>query len=225
MRNRRADVARKEDLKIKQWIAVLASAACLVGCTGIPPEQLKNYAMIVPKENDASAITELDGHAEWHLSGTGVNVAAGQHVIQVTSCPITGTNGCVTQYYRFVAEMGKVYVLRASRQVDIYSRDNMGGIPIGHLHNNNGMDYITDDEFANKQTQVLQLAQQQAVDARTRWQADLPYIRKVGAKICSLNQAIFGFVEQVTDDKLQIRLEPSQQIIWDTPGNWDLCRS
>lgn len=77
---------------------------------------------------------------------------------------------------------------------------------------------------------------------------DLPLIRKIGAQICKrgtvqvgyeqMEVVSVGFVEGITDDKVQIRvsrayfasnpsLSPggfSPSIIWDYPMNWDLCR-
>jgi len=76
---------------------------------------------------------------------------------------------------------------------------------------------------------------------------DLPQIRKIGAQICKrgmvqvgygqMEVVSVGFVEGITDDKVQIRvarayfastpsLSPggfSPSIIWDYPMNWDLC--
>ena len=72
-----------------------------------------------------------------------------------------------------------------------------------------------------------------------RYYAELPAMRRIGAKVCRTEQAntFVGFVENVTDDKLQIRVAQAYvtrtpsvrygdfrpQIIWDYPERWRLC--
>lgn len=77
---------------------------------------------------------------------------------------------------------------------------------------------------------------------------NLPLIRKIGAQICQngmvrvgyeqIKVVSVGYVEGITDDKVQIRVSRayfksnpsvspggfSPSIIWDDPMNWDLCR-
>jgi hypothetical protein len=77
---------------------------------------------------------------------------------------------------------------------------------------------------------------------------NLPLIRKIGAQICKnetvqvgytpIDVVYVGYVEGITDDKVQIRVSRayfksnpsvspggfSPSIIWDDPMNWDLCR-
>lgn len=68
---------------------------------------------------------------------------------------------------------------------------------------------------------------------------DVPLIRKIGTRVCqNTGQFIYvGFVEGMTDDKVQIRISEAllstntfvsvpdfhERIIWDAPVNWSLC--
>jgi hypothetical protein len=120
--------------------------------------------------------------------------------------------------------------------------------PIGDLK---GVAYINklrtlgyktiDDTQREKHASEILAAQRQREGALQESQrlAALPYLRKVGAKVCreQSGNTFVGFVENFTDEKLQIRMTnafvtsvPSFRptgftpgIIWDYPNEWKLC--
>jgi hypothetical protein len=104
------------------------------------------------------------------------------------------------------------------------------------------MGYKTvEDNLREKRAAEVILAQRQRDSALQDSQrlAALPFLRKVGAKVCREQggNTFVGFVENFTDEKLQIRLTnafvtsvPTYRpggftpgIIWDYPNEWKLC--
>jgi hypothetical protein len=64
-----------------------------------------------------------------------------------------------------------------------------------------------------KDKQIVAIAQQYVYEQNL--------VRQIGQKICS--KGVVGFTEQITTNKIQIRLLESQKIIWDSPVLWHPC--
>ena len=100
--------------------------------------------------------------------------------------------------------------------------------------------FMTRDDIAATAAQQRQRDAAARADA-ARAIAELPKLRTVGSKVCRVDDVWVstGFVEQVSADKIQIRvvnvgyvknenLHPGggssgDQIIWDVPSRWRLC--
>jgi len=94
-------------------------------------------------------------------------------------------------------------------------------------------------ERKRQQVQRRQLENRQA-EERSRFAAELPFMRKRGTTVCRIDADGFtyrGFVEDSTDEKIMIRVADAfrtgapnfkpggfqPQIIWDLPSRWRLC--
>lgn len=95
------------------------------------------------------------------------------------------------------------------------------------------------DQRRQEQIAAAKLIQEEKEATKRR---NLPYIRKVGARICqddSMGHSFIGFVENITDEKVQIRISHAvwngnvnanvsgftPSIVWDNPMNWTLCEA
>jgi hypothetical protein len=96
-----------------------------------------------------------------------------------------------------------------------------------------------DDAALDRNKKLMEQRVSEIATANRRKQ-NLPLVRKIGAKICQERQGniiYVGYVESMTDEKVQIRISDayyksnsnvhvnnnSSSIIWDSPLNWDLC--
>lgn len=99
------------------------------GCaTSIPPEQQKNYSLLIPKENtggmvNSTMISKIDGESFYSLAGTSQDVLPGKHEITVTSCFNGSSANCPERHYTLDTKAGLVYVFKG-RDVEIYDRFN-----------------------------------------------------------------------------------------------------
>ena len=211
----------------KNWGMMLLMAVVISGCAGngIPPEEIKNYALVEGGRGNALGLFERS-----------VNVLPGMHTFTTTtSCSY---RDCPTITYRFQAEAGFRYVLRVDHTIVVSDRNDPYERIVDKLELAGG-EYVTrkaKKEYVREE--FNQLAKDIALKYERRKQ-NLPLIRKIGTKICKTqNEFIYiGFVENITDDKIQIRVADavlainhsvrpggfSPSIIWDNPLNWDLC--
>jgi hypothetical protein len=220
---------------------VLPVMAALAGCASapaIPPDELKNYAAVIPKETIASAVTEVDGKRNMSLSGSVVNVTPGSHKIEITTCQSGSTSGCVPRIYPITLAAGKAYLVRSADLIEVYDRFSLNAPRIDRLQREAGK-FLTDEEFAALQMQQQMTARAQQTALLEQRRLNTPKVRKIGAKICQRNGEVvkLGYVEGMTDEKVQIRISeaflaanrsysPSNfvpTIVWDSPMNWDLC--
>ncbi|HEX7455429.1 MAG TPA: hypothetical protein VF296_05235 [Gallionella sp.] len=215
--------------------AGLLLVALLTGCAGIPPEQLARLSTV--EVADGNTMHSVDSKVT--LFTDSVNVEPGTHIFEMTtSCY---NNSCIQQAYRFKAEAGYLYRLMPDRTILVLDRNDRYQRKLGELtlYGASGIDYGT-----SKQIQAFNqdVAKQQAAAQATlieRRRQYLPLMRKQGAKLCQVQGQIryIGFVESVTDEKVQIRVVEGAfndnngyvlanfkpQIVWDSPLNWDLC--
>jgi len=203
---------------IRKSVASLVGLATVVmgGCASIPAEQLGNYALVVPLENNKAALTGIDGRTQWHLEGSAANVTPGQHTLELTNCPdgINSAGHCPLHYYTFQAEAGKAYVLHWPGQtIDVFDRSNLKGPKLGQLHYVDA-GYVNDADFARIQAQNQRVAVVQAqamAQARQSMTQQLSTASK-GTQVCRIvpnnvgQTTVAGFIEDHEGDKLQIRI-------------------
>jgi hypothetical protein len=214
---------------MKILLQLLFTVLILSGCAGnsVPPEQIKNYALIEGGRGNALVTGSFAGS---------VNVLPGVYTFNtIPRCPY---NDCPKLTYKFRAEAGYRYVLRVDNTIvvtdpfDPYERIVDKLVLVGD-------EYVTrkaKKEYDHEQLNQMVIATAEKFERRKQ---NLPLIRKVGTKVCRLQGQILyiGFVENVTDDKIQIRVADavveqnhnarlgsfSPSIIWDNPLNWDIC--
>jgi hypothetical protein len=210
-------------------------ATLLMGCTGVSPARLAGMATV--EVADGHSMHSVD--SELKLFANSVNVEPGTHVFEMTtSCY---SNNCFYRTYRFKAEAGYLYRLMPDQSILVLDRNDRHQRKLGELtpYGNSGIDYGTSGQIQAFRRDVAnqQAAAQAALIERRR--QNLPLMTKQGAKLCQVQGQIryVGFVETVTDDKVQIRVVEGMfndnngyalanfkpQIIWDSPLNWDLC--
>jgi|PersoiStandDraft_1058852.scaffolds.fasta_scaffold83368_1 hypothetical protein len=229
------------------------------GCatTPIPPVQLQNYALLVPQDiyGNGAAVTEIDrgpnrvalqmtAEGSHILPGVstrpGVNVLPGRHTVQVNVCHASSTQSCTPDTYVFEAKPGVAYVLRGPMQT-IVMLDRFKKSHLGELYSVSQHEFVSDQVWKAMQRNELTAAANASLQISEQRQRDQSMIRKVGAHVCQevgRNIIYTGYVEQVADDKLKIRiaeahfkgnpsLRPSAftaTTVWDSPMQWDLCR-
>ena len=218
--------------------AVVASG-CAMNVPPVPADaQLKDHAILVPLQPH-SIVSKIDGKLTGFPSaGTPANVKPGLHNIDV----FTVTNGLqgYDTVYIFVAEAGLEYRLKDQNIVEVLDRFHADPSKHGFLHGNANREFVTDDDYARAQ-RINQLQAENANLAAAKMkELSLPLIRKIGARVCQNQSNGFvyvGYVEAVTDDKVQIRIADAQlagssgvrpggfspSIVWDSPMRWDLC--
>jgi hypothetical protein len=218
-------------------------AMVVAGCATkeqIPPERLKDYALLVPRQNNNSIISEIDGRSPGlSLSGATVNMQPGRHTVETTSC-FGGTNTCKPDAYTFEAQPGIAYVFRNPSVVEVYDRFNMDKPRIGYLHDAGSRVFVNDREYAALQDKSMRQVIDAGLAVSEQRKRNLPLVRKIGARICQeRNQGIIyiGYVEAIAEEKVQIRVADAQlkgnpamrpggfspTIIWESPMQWDLC--
>ena len=218
----------------------------IAGCAAsIPPDQLANYAVIIPRETHSAAVTEVDGKRVWALSNSGVNVAPAHHTVEMMVCADMSSI-CFQRLYAFDAKPGLAYIFKGGWlvNVEVFDRFHLDGPRVELLHSVNDtipLTYMTDAEFQDSRQRSVAAslaAEQEQTRVRT---ANLPLVRKIGARVCQSDTRTgwvqVGYIEGLADEKVQIRIADihllkdehihpggfRQSIIWDSPTNWDLC--
>lgn len=215
----------------------------LIGCVSkdqIPQDRLKDYALLVPRQNDNSIVSAIDGKSPGlSLSGATVNLLPGRHTVETTSC-FGGTNTCKPDLYTFDAQPGLAYVFRSPTAVEVYNRFGMDKLRVDLLRPVPGRGFVTDRDYIAMQDKAMQQKMDAVVAISEQRRRNLPKVRKIGARICREHGAgivYVGYVEAMTDDKVQIRVADAMlkgspgvrpggfapSIIWDSPLEWDLC--
>ena len=240
-------------------ILSVAIPLTLSGCATPPisSEQLKNFALIVPQDiyGNGSAITKVDSGPERSrvlqtaegpgiLPGVstrrGANITPGKHSIQVTTCHSSDTRSCGPDVYIFDARPGLAYILRGpSRNIDVIDRFKKN--LVGYLHPIENHEFVSDQIFSSIQLAAQKKATDEGLAVMERRRQNQVFIRKIGTQVCQefgRGMMQIGYVEKITDEKIQIRIfdahlkndqtiHPSgfsPSIIWDSPMQWDLCR-
>lgn len=208
-------------------------ATFLASCAGVSQEQLANMATV----EVASGFSMHSVDSQVKLFTDSVNVEPGVHVFEMTmNCY---NNNCTYQAYRFMAEAGYLYRLMPDRTVLVLDRNDRYQRKLDELTPIVGIEYGNRKmalEAAEKKARFLEKARQATLERR---KMNLHLVRKPGAKICRVQSEFLyiGFVEDVTEDKVQIRVAEQRidadrslvatnfkpAIIWDSPLNWELC--
>jgi hypothetical protein len=228
---------------VNRFCVAIFLTTLVAGCATkeqIPPERLKDYALLVPRQNNNSIIGEIDGKSPGlSLSGASVNMQPGRHTIETTSCS-GGTNTCKPDVYTFEAQPGMAYVFRNPLVVEVYDRFGMDKPRVGYLHDVGNHVFVSDREYAVLQDKTARQAIDAGLAVGEQRKRNLPLVRKIGARICQERVPgiiYIGYVEAVADEKVQIRIADAQfrgnpavhpggfspTIIWDSPMQWDLC--
>lgn len=227
-------------------IRILATGllmALLLSCatkTQIPPEHIKDYAMLVPRQNNNSIIGDIDGKSPGlSLSGDTVNLLPGRHKVETTSC-LGGTNTCKPDIYIFEARPGMAYVFHSPEIVEVYDRFHMDKPRVGYLHDVGNRQFVDDREYSIWKDQAAHQAANDKAAIEEYRRLTLPQVRKVGAKICQERTPgviYIGYVETVAEEKVQIRIADAEfkgspgtkpagfapTIVWESPMEWSLC--
>ena len=223
----------------KLKLMILTVIFSLSGCAtdNIPKEQLGNYGVVKARIGDSSDVTEMDGK---HAHGS-VNVEPGEHRVEVYVCG-SSTSSCRPVYFTLQVEAGNAYIIRNTSIIDVYNRFDLNNKTGSLVPGADGvfMNSQVVAEFRNEQQRNKNEMAARAKEVTNKIRsANLPLVRKVGAKICqkARDWIKVGYVEGMSEEKVQIRvsnmyvpgnpnLHPGgfvESIIWDSPMNWDLC--
>lgn len=218
------------------WTAMFAWLVLLLsGCSSISPAELAKLATV----EAAGGHTLHSVDSKVTLFTDSVNVEPGEHIFEMTvGCY---NNQCSYQAYRFKAEAGYLYRLMANQTVLVLDRNDRFQRKVDELTliGGSGIDYGT----RNQNRQYAQEAARQAQAAYAalieRRRQNLNRVKRTGARICQVEGQLLyvGFVENFTDEKVQIRVDQARfndnhnyvvadfkpKIVWDSPLNWDLC--
>ncbi|HQS58826.1 MAG: hypothetical protein B7Y56_10410 [Gallionellales bacterium 35-53-114] len=210
-------------------VFVVLAIAVLAGCAGSSASlaQKKNYALIEGERGNPLVTGGLSMSME---------VLPGAYEFKTT--PRCGYRDCPTRAYRFEAEAGNRYVLRTDEPILVTDRTDPNDRIVDKLYLV-GDEYVTRKEKKEYDRRVINNIVIATAEKMERRKQSLPLIRKVGAKVCKpLGEIIYiGFVENFTEDKIQIRLVDAvlainynvklgsftPNTIWDNPLNWDIC--
>lgn len=203
---------------------------------GISPEELAKLATI--EGAGGNPLHSVD--SKLVIFSTSVNVAPGMHEIEMTaSCY---NNNCSYLPFRFRAQAGYLYRLMPNNTIIVLDRNDKYLRKVDELSpvNQNGViEFLNREDklkFVQGAIKEAQLARAALIEERKR---NLPFIRRIGTKICQVRgQFLYiGFVESMTDEKLQIRVvealinenrdlrlsDFTPRVIWDSQLEWDLC--
>ena len=217
-------------------LVVLSLSGC--GALGLSESSEKMAQMATIEGADSYPLHSVDSKVM--LLAMSVNVDPGMHDAEIIeSCY---NNNCSYIAYHFYAQAGLLYRLMPDRMIEVLDRNDRYHRKIDELKpiNRGGViEYVNRDGQTDYARRVANQYQSEMAAIQERRKQQLPMVRKVGAKICQLKGQLLyiGFVESLTDDKIQIRtvdavvnenhnahltsFRPS--IIWDSPLNWDLC--
>jgi len=233
-----------------KWLIVCIIALALSACETAPKVDFEKQALIQVQEG--AIIYEIDGKVVYSASSPKAQgVTPGLHEIFVTRW---GDIRYDRGVYRLNVAAGLTYQISKDRQSIKVSNSTGAIIDELFLSQNDKKTFVSRDEYQRaRQAQRDQLnlhMERQAALAKAERQSKLsrlPQIRKIGAEICQTvmtrgyvaeNVVYVGYVERITDDKVQIRISRahlesrpnvipggfSPSIIWDDPMNWDLCK-
>lgn len=211
---------------------LIVTSGCATG-PQIPIDQLKDFAVLLPRQNN-SIISKLnDENQSFSTAGKPVNIRPGKWKIETFSCyggAISGSANCRSDVYITNIKAGFAYVFMGKDEVEVYDRFNMDKLKIDHLKILNGREFITSVEYGQIQQQrkkqadedivIANLVRERAREIEQKKSADdaitsfnkrkknIPLIRKIGAKICQeQKQVVFvGYVEAMTDEKVKINI-------------------
>ena len=253
----------------KITFVVLALVSLLLsGCaatSAIPPEKQKDYALIKIDPftiNGNAAINSIDDAISISFSRDGRNVLPGRHNVLISICHV-GPSTCAQYNYIFTANAGLAYLLGSrgikvvdrfdlTKSVDFLTQIRPGTPNAPYFTKKEVEEYVAELTKEKNEKEAKINAEEAAAQAivTERRKNNLSLVKKIGARICQersvtnrgyTNQFIYiGFVEAISEDKVQIRisdaylkaLKTSQSsrpegftssIIWDSPMNWDLC--
>ena len=237
-----------------RWFLTCFVVMGFTGCAGFAHKET-----LSTKVDEKDALIQLIGkeHIICYLDGKAIlgsanekAVVPGQHEVVVTErvCanPVT---------LRLDISAGLIYQISTDRRsVKVV---NNSGTTVNELflEQSGSGQLVSRDEYQRKkqaeQEQLKVGMEQQAALAKAELQRKrsyLPQIRKIGAQICQrgivrvgyepIKVVSVGYVEGITDDKVQIRISRayfernptvspggfSPSIIWDDPMRWDLCQ-
>ena len=210
------------------WCLIVGISVGTSGCTlpRIPEEELKNYALLVPRDiydsgAGVTAIKAEPGKSKRMLQTVegphllpdvstrpGVNVLPGHYSVEVTTCHTSSTSSCWPDFYTFDVEPGLAYVFMGPNK-NIVVLDRFSKVVTGYLHPMANHEFITDQKFSA----IRQIEQTRADNERLaileQRKRDQVMIRKLGAQVCQENVrgiVYVGYVERITDEKVQIRI-------------------
>lgn len=222
------------------FIALTLVSGCTTPEPAIPIEKQGEYSLLTPGE--ISMISYIDGRRYSAIGKMSRNVSPGTHSVETVTCPSGTTVGCWTTLYKLDTEAGKEYVLLGSR-IQVKDRLHPEHV-VENMYLYHGV-WVTSHVMTEKAAEVARNQALQQEEQMDRRRANISMVRKIGARICQErrgnsvygNIIYVGFVEGMTDEKVQIRISDayfkndsnvrpggfSSSIIWDSPLNWDLC--
>jgi hypothetical protein len=242
------------------YVALSLLSIFMSGCASnsIPQEKQKNYALLVPGESmgtDTRAdIVQID-QENFHrtLLGSNRDAVPGRHSIRMETCFANKVNAfdpiCKQRDFVIDAQAGLAYVFLNAHQVKVYDRFDRNKF-LYDLKETPYSVFLTPEAAKLVQNQeqaeyAAKVARDREADAKAQAivmegrKRNLPLVRKIGTRICREQGTVMsvGYVEAVTDEKVQIRISNahfignlnahpegfSPNIIWDSPLNWDLC--
>jgi hypothetical protein len=229
--------------RLSRYLMPFTALSMLVsGCAlqpAITPEQQATHALLVSdisKNAQASCgepgnplnclyLGYVDGNAPG-LASTQIVVAPGNHVISTVwshgvfnnlpSAPLVFPSFNYRAGHRYVLSVGAIY--------DTAWSDPEHPILATYI--------LRDGDFVDQRIAAgMDNAKAQADELafREQQERDMPHIMKKGAEVCLRGGngiANHGFVEDVTNDKIEIHLSSWQgndRDIWDLPQQWFLC--
>jgi hypothetical protein len=104
-------------------------AIVLSGCaSSLPPEQQKNYALLVPEERtgglvNSTMISAIDGESFYSLAGGTQDVLPGKHEITIRSCFNGSSTNCPERHYTLETKAGLAYIFQG-QDILVFDRFN-----------------------------------------------------------------------------------------------------
>jgi hypothetical protein len=117
-------------LGIQSFGLLAALSVVLAGCSSIPKEKQKDYALLIPDENASSVIDSVGNESFTSFGGSSRDVLPGYHSIQMTTCfgNPGAPNNCRHRNFLLDTKAGLAYKLKSESRVEVYDRfdiDNM----------------------------------------------------------------------------------------------------
>lgn len=237
-----------------KWLIAGIIAFALSACAIAPNVDFEKQALIQVREG--AIIYEIDGKVVYSATSPGAQVVTpGAHELLVTRWGDVRYDRGV---YRLNVATGLTYQIAKDRQSIEVSNSTGAVVDELLLSPNDRKTYVSRADY-QRERQVKQDQLKMRADSEATVQAlwsdayrqtklrNMPMVRKIGAKICQTGMVRMGYepvkvvsvgyVERMTDDKVQIRLSNAYfksnptlspggflpSIIWDDPMNWDLC--
>jgi hypothetical protein len=232
-----------------------SSVATMKSASALPDSGISLIS--TPRSGDPYTVALINAIDDEHYSfgNWHVKVKPGWHTVTLFIPDLK-----IYPEYKIFTKAGKRYDLTGARQGWEITRNAAedsqflgakSSNPTSPMYLDNSNTFVDAENYKkveqeNAQRRLDQIAEVNLMkeEAEAIKRRNLPYIRKVGARICKDDKkghTFIGYVENMTDEKIQIRISDAlwntqgkvnenshvsgftPSIIWDNPMNWTSC--